>query len=310
MKYIIISLVGILSLTLFTQSCDKVKQPYEVNNLELDTTIYPGIWADYIANEWPIFTANTNNLRNVLIEDFTGHKCIFCPAAGKLADDLEEANPNRVFAAGIHTSPNGIGSFQELHAPLYIHDFTNAQGLEIGTYFGSIPGSSFVGNPHGAVSRFPDNGQNTNSPGTWTNTVNNLISTNDLRVNLQAQLKYFPTTNGFYLHTEIEKFASVTNELAQVVYFIEDSIIKPQSFPGGKDSINYLHHNVQRNCIDGKAFGRTLKESDKQSNGKYYLNYSYKIPNQYNPKNVHLLVYVYDKTTMEIYHVIKVEVDK
>jgi hypothetical protein len=57
--------------------------------LELDTTLYPGNWADYVANEWPTFTANTNIDRNILIEDYTGHKCIFCPAAADLAHQLE-----------------------------------------------------------------------------------------------------------------------------------------------------------------------------------------------------------------------------
>ena len=67
-------------------SCDHVKNPYPPEvNLELDTTLYPGLWSDYENNEWPTFSQNTNTNRNVLIEDFTGHKCVFCPAAADLA---------------------------------------------------------------------------------------------------------------------------------------------------------------------------------------------------------------------------------
>ena len=63
-------------------SCDRITNPYPPQVvLELDTTLYPGNWDDYVANEWPTFTANTNIDRNILIEDYTGHKCIFCPAA-------------------------------------------------------------------------------------------------------------------------------------------------------------------------------------------------------------------------------------
>lgn len=290
-------------------SCDKVEKPYpEVS--DFDTTIYPGPWSEYETTIWPTFANNTNTFRNVLIEDFTGHECVFCPAAAALAEDIKHDNPGRVFIAGIHSGPTGLGSFQELKPPLYVHDFTNPQGLEIGKFLGSIPGSTFQGNPCGAINRFPENGQNTIVPNVsaWTNRVNSLITANDLKVNIQAKLNYYDETRGFYLHTEVELLEPIANGLAQVVYFIEDSIVKPQAFPNGVDSLNYVHHNVHRSCIDGRALGKTLTDADKGTNGKYYLNYSYRIPSQYDPENVHLLVYVLDKVTNEIYQVIEVDV--
>ncbi|MES2588876.1 MAG: Omp28-related outer membrane protein [Bacteroidota bacterium] len=289
-------------------SCDKVEHPFPPS-IELDTTIYPGNWSEYETTIWPTFDPNTNTNRNFLIEDFTGHKCIYCPLAAVEAEELEHEYPNRVFTASIHSGAEGLGSFQELHAPLYLHDFTNPQGLEIGKFFGSKPGSAFVGNPWGAVSRIPINGENTLMHSQWANKLANYYATNDLKVNIQAKLNYYDETKGFYLHTEIEKIGTINTDLAQVVYLMEDSIIKPQSFPGGIDSLNYVHRNVQRNCIDGKAFGRTLSDADKKENGKYYIDYSYKIPLQYNPSNMHLLVYVLDKVSLEIYQVIRVEIE-
>jgi hypothetical protein len=303
MKYIFISLIALI---LFT-SCDKVAHPYPPS-LDLDTTIYPGNWVDYESSEWPTFTVNANTNRNILLEDFTGHKCIFCPAAASLAETIEENNSGRVYVASIHVSPNGFGSFQELQEPYYTHNFTNTEGLAVGKYFGEVPGSNFVGNPWGAISRVPVNGQNTLGPSNWTNQTNALISANSLKVNIQSKLNYYEQSKGFYLHTEIENLGT-TNDLAQVVYLLENSIIKPQSFPGGIDSMTYLHHNVMRGCIDGQPFGRILKEIDKKENGKYYLNYSYKIPAQYNPSNMHLLIFVIDKVTNEIYQVIKQEIN-
>jgi hypothetical protein len=292
----------------FLFSCDKVENPYPPST-ELDQTIYPGTWSDYQNNEWPEFSQNTNTNRNVLIEDFTGHKCIYCPAAATLAENLAESNEGRVFVAGIHSGPTGIGVFQELQAPLYTHNFTNPQGLEIGNFFGSIAGSPFVGNPWGAISRYPKNGFNTHDPSEWTSIVNEVLNGNSLKVNLQAKVNYYSQTNGFYLHTEVEKLMDLPNEIAQVVYLIEDTITKPQAFPAGKDSLTYVHHHVQRACIDGRAFGRTISETDKNENGKYYLNYSYKIPNQYAVSNLHLLIFIIDKTTHEIYQVIKSKIE-
>ena len=55
-------------------------------------------------------------------------------------------------------------------------------------------------------------------------------------------------------------------------------------------------------------FGRQLVAND-LTNGKYYVNYSFVVPDQldgtYNADNMHVLVYVYDMTTLEIYQVIK-----
>ena len=138
-------------------SCDRITNPYPpLVNLELDTTLYPGNWSDYLANEWPTFTANTNTDRNVLIEDFTGHKCIFCPAAADLAHQLQEANPGRVHVASIHAGVDGIGDFQSVDAE-YTLDFTNPDGLFIGTWFGTNDGG-FVGNPRGPISRVSNGG--------------------------------------------------------------------------------------------------------------------------------------------------------
>jgi len=41
---------------------------------------------------------------------------------------------------------------------------------------------------------------------------------------------------------------------------------------------------------------------------KYYLNYSYKLPSQFNAEIMHLLIYVYDSSTNEILQVIRQKV--
>ncbi|MEY4571752.1 MAG: hypothetical protein RLZ10_963, partial [Bacteroidota bacterium] len=55
--------IGFICLTLILsiESCDHVDNPYPLQvNLELDTSLYPGNWSDYVANEWPQFSPNTN----------------------------------------------------------------------------------------------------------------------------------------------------------------------------------------------------------------------------------------------------------
>ena len=114
-------------------SCDRVENIYTpLPSTDLNFDLYPGTEQQYFLNEWPTFTDNTNTDRNILIEDFTGHRCIYCPPAAELAAQLEANNPGRVFAAAIHTGPepynpnwNNVapGDFQTIVPPIYIHNF-------------------------------------------------------------------------------------------------------------------------------------------------------------------------------------------
>lgn len=308
MKYLIIGFFALFFALQFT-SCDHIEKPYPVKQ-EFDTTLYPGIWADYLANEWPVFEANTNTNRNVLIEDFTGHTCVFCPAAADLAHQLHMQNPQRVFVASIHSSPQGKGDFQIVSPPNYPVDFTNPQGLEIGMFFGQYDGG-FQGNPCGTVNRVKS-GYIFLLPGLWTNLLNQIISNNNLKINLQSELNYYPQTKGAFLHVEVEKLdQTITNELAVVTYLIEDSLVGDQKMSDNSHNSSYIHRDIHRRNIDGKAFGRILKSSD-MIDGKYYVDYSFVVPNQldgnFNPENMHVLIYVYDRVTWEIYQVIKQDI--
>ena len=294
--------------TLIFCACDRVSNPYpEVEVLDLDTTLYPGNWADYLANEWPEFMPNTNNNRAILIEDFTGHKCVFCPAAADLAHSLHLANPTRVFTTSIHAGPTGLGDFQQIDPPNYPLDFTNPEGLEIGTYFGTNDGG-FPGNPRGTINRV-SNGSIFQGPNSWSSMVSTQLTENVLNVNIQSKLNYYAETKGAFLHVEVEKLnQSLPNELGIVAYIIEDSLVGDQKMSDNSHNENYIHRDIHRGNLNNQAFGRILENSD-LIDGKYYVNYSFVVPNQldgnYNASNMHILIYVYDRSTWEIYQVIK-----
>jgi hypothetical protein len=305
----------------FLFSCDKVENPFpKAISIDLDTTIYPGIWSDYVATEWPDLSNAPleDPNRNALIEDFTGHNCSFCPAAGAVAHSIHEANPSQVFVAGIHASntTDGMSSFQSLNvAQGYTIPFYNSESLQLGAFFGnSIVNSGFFGNPAGTVSRTNVAGEYFAGSGLWQSKVDNVLAS-PLRVAIKAKVNYYETPkHGFYLHTEVEKLDNaLSNDLAMVVYMIEDSLVGPQNV-SNVFTPDYIHRDIFRGTIDGRLWGRTLS-ADLLLNGKYYLDYSGIIPDQlvpqgspstgHNAENMHLLIYVYDKTTLEIYQVVK-----
>jgi thiol-disulfide isomerase/thioredoxin len=303
-----IALVGL-------SACDKVENPTpeSSSNGGLDWSLYPdGDSSHYVnvANAWPTFAPNTNTNRNVLLEDFTGHKCIYCPAAADSAHQIESDYPGRVMVSSIHTGPSGLEAFQAPEAvpSIFSTDLTCSEGIEIGLTFGNNwPGSPFVGNPYGTVSR-KDNGNGfpVTIANQWRSATSSILTMNDLKVNIQAANNYYSSTRGLFLHTEVDVIdLNLTNDLKIVVHLLENSVIGAQAYPASVIDSFYVHKDVFRGSIDGFNFGRTLDAAHLNSNGKYYFDYSYELPLQYDPNNIHLLIYVRDAVTEEVYQVIK-----
>jgi len=309
-------------------SCDKVKNtvPTSAVSGTLDWSLYPdGDSTHYVTQGlWPTFAANTNTQRNVLIEDFTGHRCVSCPAATADMEQLIATNPDHIFGLAIHAGQTGLTGLQVADDD-YPTVFYCDAGLELGKHFGQdIPGSAFLGNPAFCVNRTLANGQFISNAGSAIANKTNTCLASTLKINIQAVTNYFPSTRGLFLHTEVDQVeVGVIYPLAVVVCLVEDSLIARQTVmpdatwdhdgtPGDpdlshRDGIDetYTHRDILRGCIDGKTFGRVLKSSDLGSNGKYVVSYSYKLPNQYNADNMKLYIYVIDKTTQEIYQVIE-----
>ena len=288
-------------------SCDHVDNPIPEQEVVGDWSLYPfGDSAHYAQNAWPSFNANSNTLRNIVVEDFTGHRCVYCAPAGDTAHTLHSLNPDRVFVATIHAGPTGAGSFQQPLPPEFPIDWTNPDGLDIGIHFGSMAGTAFQANPSGNVSRITSNGQIFSNSSEWRSRTNAGLPSS-LKVNLQSAVNYYPTKRGVFLHTEIDILDQglTLDDLYTVVYLIEDSIVGPQKMPPPLPTEeNYVHRDVMRDCLQTGWRGKKVTEG-KLENGKYYFYYIYELPAQYNPANMHFLIYVRDNVTEEIYQVIE-----
>lgn len=290
----------------FFASCDKVENPYPAEEDQGDYSLYPGgDSATYWSTDGPVFGANTNTQRNIMVEDFTGHKCNSCPIAADTAKVLHEDYPTRVFIATIHSGPNGLGGFQQTDPPEYPTDWTNPDGLDIGAYFGNLPGSQFIGNPSGTVSRIINNGQHTQSALQWRSSVEAALPT-ALKVNIQSAANYYSSTRGMFLHTEIDVLdQTITDDLYTVVYLIEDTIVGDQKMPNNAHNANYVHREVMRDCIQSGWQGKQLTAANEVATNKYRFDYIFELPTQYNAENMHLLIYVRNAATDEVYHVVK-----
>ncbi|PWL32513.1 MAG: hypothetical protein DCO96_02930 [Fluviicola sp. XM-24bin1] len=264
--------------------------------------------ATYWSTMGPVFGTNTNTQRNVLLEDFTGHRCNNCPTATDTAEAIREENVGQVFVATIHASPIGTATFQEVILPDFSTDWTNADGLGIGLHFGNLPGSQFIGNPLGTINRVRFNGQLMQSEGLWRNITESLLSA-PLRVNIQADVNYFPNTRGMFVHAEVDIIdPGIPNDMYTVVYLVEDTAVGSQLLSDNSLEPDYVHKNIMRDCILSGWEGLPVNSIFQVAPSKFRYDYIYELPNQYDVSNMHLLIYVRDAVTEEIYQVIKQEI--
>ena len=288
-------------------SCDKVELPYKPV-ITLDTTLYTdGKWETY---PWPTFEENTNANRNLLVEDYTGHKCPNCPAAAIVAKQMEQDHPDRVFSVAIHAGPGGSEDFQKLATDCgeatnpddqYCHDFRTPEGYEYGVVFGNF---GFTGNPAGSVNRAQIPGANMVVFYTgWNIIATELMNANNLIVNLQAKSNYYEQSKGVFLHVEAEFVQAYDKPVNIVTYVIEDEIVTWQD-DNGTPIPDYKHHNVFLGCIDGQTFGQSIGQSF-AAGDKVQKDYSYVLPEGKTPDDLHFITYVHDVETYEILQVIK-----
>lgn len=300
MKKLLVLSISILAIGL--QSCDKVSNP-RVIQTTLDTTLYPGNFVNYVP---PTFGENTNTDKNVLIEDFTGHKCTFCPAAATTAKNLEDANPGRVYTVSIHGGPHnsGISDFQKAYPgePKYYTDHTNAVTREIASTFFQM-GVGFNSNPQGTINRITESGEMFFNHGLWGDKVAEQLPTT-LKVNIQAQSNYFPETNGVFIHTQTEFLENMDGDYNIVIYCIQNEVIDWQ-LDAGTDVENYHHHNVHIGNVYDETWGRAVATGQISAGTKIEQEFSYKVPDGLTNNDMHFIIYVYDKATYEILQVIE-----
>ena len=60
------------------------------------------------------FVSTTPENKNIILEEFTGITCVWCPAGHLIGQTLHDNNPNDVFLINIHTggyaTPQGAGT--------------------------------------------------------------------------------------------------------------------------------------------------------------------------------------------------------
>lgn len=270
-------LLYIFLITIALFGCDKVEPPYIQQNANTDTTI-------------------NNNIKRVLIEEFTGHLCPNCPEASHIAENLQQLYPGKITIIAIHS-----GNFANLISPNYMTDFRTEEGNILNTSFGV---NTY---PSGMVDRVQLLGSHLISPNEWGSVVTDRLS-EQLTANISITTQYNESNRNFNCTIKTNILSTFDNPLMLVALLTEDSIIDYQKnnnplYGLTPDIPDYVHNHVLRGSITN-IWGDTICK-DCIANDSYIKTYTYTLSNEWNEDNVNIVVYCYDAETQEIKQVIE-----
>jgi hypothetical protein len=276
-------------------SCDKVKNPYV--NTHNSAVGCPN----------PVFPAKAF-VRKVLVEDYTGHRCVNCPPAAVTLENIRAVYPTQVVGIAVHANfwaepspcnppPGGLPSDAFYH-------YLGCPAAE--NYFTSF---GFASNPNGMVNRIPVGGSPVISNGTWKSVVDTIVTKPPV-ADINIFTNYNNSTNKLCVSCKTTFLNAMQGTFNLSILFVEDSIFDWQAF-AGSDSSNYLFRYVVRDDINGAGtgFGPTIKINP-ALNDTVVSSYSYSVPTGYaftsascpaplavspcNPSHCYVVAFIYD----------------
>jgi len=207
--------------------------------------------------------------KNVVLEEFTGIHCVYCPEGHAIAQAIYDAHPDDVVLINIHTGSYASPGSGE-------PDFRTPWGSAIAAQ------SGLIGYPAGTVNRhlFPGWSQGSGtamSRGQWNGAANQIMATPSY-LNVGAVATITPSTRELSVDVEVYYTGDspeATNYLN--VAILQNDILGPQT--GGGSGNNYHHMHMLRHLLTDQ-WGVEINQTTEGS--LYSTTLTYTIPEDYN----------------------------
>ena len=220
--------------------------------------------------------------RAILIEDFTGQKCINCPTGTEIINSIVETyGEENVIAVGIHSGPLGFAGNSK------------TVGLMTDTgneYYTRWDKENKMGQPWVIFNRktSPDSHYNN-----WAAMVGTIISE---KANLSVKIAnaYDAATRTLTTTVGADGVNGTVNGKLQV-WIVEDGVKALQMMPDGKSNKEYIHNHVFRAAVNG-TWGEDVTVKEGETTTKQY---SYVLPEAWNADNIAIVAFVYNDGGVE-----------
>lgn len=247
--------MALAAVVLMMVSCSKVKEPF------LKETTVEGN-------------------RVVLLEDYTGVRCVNCPGAHEIAEELLTRFPNNLVMMSIHA---GDQANPQTNWP----NFTTEAGNT--WYYNTF---NFDHNPIGTVNRTRNvNGGYGFEDGAWGTKVAEEVA-KEQEASLSIATTYNETSRELSVTLNTCFLKEIEGDFYIFAGLLEDSIQGRQLTPSGLNQ-NYWHRNVFRTPING-TWGQSLFNGLTEINQEFVTNLSIAVDTNYREDRCYVVSYIYD----------------
>ena len=254
------SIAALSALMLLFMGCDKI----DINNTHKPYT-------------------PTNGNKTVLIKDFTGARCVNCPAAAEVVHELQhQLGDDRIFILSVHAGYMAmpVGSFP---------DFITPEGTE---WY-----NNNSANPLFAVDQVALTEGNTLNESQLDAPVSAALAEPQL-FDIDINNTYDEDSRHLSVENRINATGERLGQYYATVCLVEDSIVGRQIVPSGIDTA-YVFRNVFRGTLNG-AEGGLVTNGIVYIDDTFNLNCSIDIDDTYNADQCYVLTYIYDKSDGKI----------
>ena len=217
--------------------------------------------------------------KTVLIKDFTGARCVNCPAAAEYAHNLQhQLGEDHIFIMSVHAGflAQPMGNFP---------NFLTDEGTEWYNNHDS--------NPLFSVDHVALTDGNTLNEGQIDAPVAAALE-EEQSFEILVGANYDAASRQLQVDVQTVALKDLDGQFCITVCLVEDHIVGWQTIPGGVDR-EYDFRNVFRGTLNG-AYGDMFEDLHVDSYDTYSFNYSTEINADYNADECYLMVYVYDKS--------------
>ena len=219
--------------------------------------------------------------RQVLIEEFTGVRCVQCPAGSALIEDLLAANGVQLVAVSIHSG---------IFSPPYnesLYDFRTEAGDELLNFLGEP-----LGYPSAVVNRQQFDGELALQLGDsqWAGYINEEKLTPP-KVKIGVTTDYDDATRNLKMEVLVLVEETITEEARLHLMFTESGIVDVQKIPGQSDpDPDYVHKHVLRGMATN--FTGDIIQENMTAGAEIEREYNFKLPDDWVAEKCHVIAFV------------------
>jgi hypothetical protein len=229
-----------------------------------------------------------DEVRKVLLEDYTGQKCPNCPEAAELAHSLQTIYGDQLIIltvhAGYYSIPSATGEFTA--------DYRTTEGNDLNSYFG------FYAYPSGMVDRTEYKGSRVLFKDDWEGAV-------AAQVDLPAQAvitmtnEYNASDRKLTCALETTFLEDLTGTFNICVFITESGIVSPQQTETGIVQ-DYVHNHVLRASMNGTWGDLVGGDGTAVANMKLSDQFELTLDQAWNEANCNVIAFIINTETQEV----------